>query len=557
MPNMAGLTDESLRMAADALRGGSNVQDYKGLTYRREFEAAKAAGVTTGLNYLWYDLSPLVGHAYPITDMLVRYTPREKGDGGNAYHWEMFTGVNQTNVPFGVPEGRRNAALTFQTKYYTAPYQHYASESFTTFQAQYGSKNLNPDARAAQTLAVLNNGRIQEELYMLGGNRSILLGQGATPTIAALPTGGTIAQTQAVYVGVVPLTLLGFNALGGSQAVLPANTTVAPRVSRTSPFQTVADNVGGYMGQVSALANLTTDTDGLSTHSVTASTTAVQGAAGYLWFVGSASNACRAYAITSAANIVITTNTATSGNTLSTLTDLQTDYSSDTAAGGNGTTFTGDGLISLIFGAGQGSTGGSNGLAGTADTASGAYVSVAPNGATLTSDGAGGIVEFDAMLLDRFQKYKLGINKFWVGPKLMLDLKKLSIANGGAPLVRLNLDAESMDRVASGSLAGGMVIGSYLNPFGMSIGNPNSGKLIPIYVHPFLSDGMMLGTTEKLPYNLPNNLPLLEVRTLQEWYQIDWPVTQLQWESGLYLDSVLVMRYGPAFAGIMNLSNLP
>ena len=556
--SMAGMTDETLQMAQDALRGGSsNVQDYRGLTFRREIEAAKAAGVTTGLNYLWYDLSPLVGHAYPITDMLIRYIPRTKGDGGTATHWQMFTGVNTTNVPFGVPEGRRNAALSFQTKYYTAPYQHYASESFTTFQAQYGSKNLSPDGRAAQTLATLNNSRIQEELYMLGGNRSILLGQGATPTIADVGTGGAIASGATVYVGVVPLTLIGFNVLGGADGVLPAATTVLPLVSRTSPFQTVADSVGGYMGKVSALANITVAADGNNTHSVTASTTPVQGAAGYLWFVGASSGAgCVAYSVTSVANTVITAGAGGAGNTGSNATDLQTDYSSDSAAGGNATTFTGDGLFSLIFGAGQGSTGGVNGLAGSADTASGAYVSVAANGATLTADGAGGINEIDAMLLDRFIKFKLGINKLWVGAKMMLDFKKLVVGGGAAPLVRLNLDLENMDKVASGAASGGMVIGWYMNPFGMSIGNPNSGKMIPIYCHPFLPNGVILGTTEKLPYNLPNNAPLLEIETLQEWYQVDWPVTQLQWESGLYLDSVLKMRYGPAFCGLMNLSNL-
>ena len=544
------VTNETLQLARGVMGGGQSVFDNPPMTYKAQVDSMKAAGLALANNMMWYDLSPLVGFAYPLTDMLIKHFPRRPGDGGDSYHWKMYTATNSTKVPFGVPEARRNAAIEFTGKDYTATFAHMASESFTTFQAQFASKNLNPDARGQQTLNTLNNARIQEELALLGGNgttNGILIGQAATPTCADVTTGGTITQGTTVYVDVVALTQMGFDFVGGA-GKCAATATLYARVSRTSPLQTVADTVGGYCGKISSQQTIVIASDGLSTHSIAASTTPVQGAAGYAWFVRNANTTTYLWGVSGAANIVITSAAGLATAITNGDTDFGTDYSKTS-------TYLPDGLIPLICGIGQGASVGTHGTPGGADTASGAYIHVGANGDTLTATGAGGCAEIDNMLQDRFTKFRLSFDDLWVSYDMMLALRDVVIGGGQAPLYRLNVDTDKVNSMAAGGLAGGTVIGSYLNPFGMSIGSGGTGKVIPIHCHPFLAPGWILGTSDKLPYNLPNNLPLAEVVTMQEWYQMDWPTTQLQWESGLYLSAVLAMRFGPAFGAIQNMSS--
>jgi hypothetical protein len=123
-----------------------------------------------------------------------------------------------------------------------------------------------------------------------------------------------------------------------------------------------------------------------------------------------------------------------------------------------------------------------------------------------------------------------------------------SLLRYGAPLGDGTKPADGMPY---GVVAGG-VINSYFNPF-----MPNGGAIIPVKIHPKLPPGTILAYCEELPIYYQNNevSNVAEIKTRQDYYQIDWPVRSRQYETGVYAEEVLAVYCPFAFATITNIAN--
>jgi hypothetical protein len=96
---------------------------------------------------------------------------------------------------------------------------------------------------------------------------------------------------------------------------------------------------------------------------------------------------------------------------------------------------------------------------------------------------------------------------------------------------------------------GGVNVNSYLNPFGMGAAKP-----IPIELHPDMPPGTVFFDTDDLPYTLSGVTNLKQIRTRQEYYQIEWPLRTRKYEYGVYCDEVLQNYFPPAFGIITNIA---
>ena len=105
-------------------------------------------------------------------------------------------------------------------------------------------------------------------------------------------------------------------------------------------------------------------------------------------------------------------------------------------------------------------------------------------------------------------------------------------------------------QVEQGVLAGGVMVRSYLNRFSMS-----GAAEIPVQVHPNLPAGTILFFTEKLPYPLSNVGNVAQIRTRQDYYQIEWPLRTRRYEYGVYTDQVLQHYFPPSLGVITNIGN--
>lgn len=479
-------------------------------------ELTKAISQNTGL--VWYDLEQYAKLLFPVITPLRNEIPRVPGDGGDAAHWKAITGINIGNVSFGLTEGQRGGTITTQVEDKLAIYKSFGLDDSVTWEADLASKNFD-DVKQLSVDNLLRATMIAEERCIVGGNTSLALGTTPTPTLADVTTGGSIGQTITVSVICVALCLDGY--LNGSLA-----NGIPAAISRTNTDGSVS-SFGGGSAQKSAAASVTTATDGLSTHSVRASVTAVAGAVAYAWYWGTAGNE-KLGAITTTNSLLITT--ATVAGSTQTAASLP---SSDNSR--NALIF--DGLLPMMMAPG-----------------SGAYQKVLATGtpgvgSTLTADGAGGIVEIDEALKSFWDTAKLSPQAILVNAQQLKDITNKAIAGGSAPLFRFMMDNGNVSNPMQLQATAGTVVGTYLNKYTM-----NGGQLVQVLLHPNVPPGTIIFYSRSLPYPLSNVSNLLQMKMRRDYYQVEWPQVRPAYEYSVWANGVLQNYFMPAFGYITNIA---
>lgn len=465
---------------------------------------SQPGGATTGLNY--YDLELGAKFLVPVLTPLRNEIPRVSGKGGIQANWRAITGINTTGLRIGVSGGNRSAVMAVSTQDYTASYKGIGLEQNVDFEAQYAANGFD-DVRSQAGLRGLQATMIGEEALILGGNSTLALGTTGTPTLAASTSGGSLA-TQTLSVIAVALSLDGFingSVLGGIQA----------SITRTNADSS-SDTFGGGAGQKSA--NATVSVTG-ATGSVTASTTVKTGAFGYAWFWGPAGSEVLG-AITNINSVSITA-LATGAQTAASLPSA--DWSQ------NNLVF--DGLLTIAM----------KGL--------GSYVATQPTGSAgvgtpLTSDGAGGIVEIDTALKYFWDVYRLSPQRIWVNSQEALNISRKILAGNS------NAAQRFVFNTTQDAIGGGIMVRTYLNRFSMG-----GGSTLDIMIHPNMPAGTLLFDTTSLPYPVSGIGNVRQIRTRQEYYQIEWPLRTRKYEYGVYADEVLQHYFPPALGVITNIGN--
>lgn len=240
---------------------------------------AQSGSATSGLTF--YDLELGAKFLYPVLTPLRNMIPRVGGGRGIQAAWRAITAINTAGLRIGVSGGNRGGVIAVATADYTAAYKGIGIESNVDFEAQYAANGFD-DVRAIAAKVGLESLMLGEEPMILGGNNSVALGTTPTPTLADSATGGSIPQTTVVSVICVALTLDGY--LNGTVAG-----GIQGQITRTNADSS-SDTFGGGAARKSVAASVTTATDAVNTHKVTATVAAVTGAVGYAWFWGTAGN---------------------------------------------------------------------------------------------------------------------------------------------------------------------------------------------------------------------------------------------------------------------------
>ena len=475
------------------------------------------ASATSGLQY--YNLQAPALNLFPVLTPLRNTVPRLGGGFAIQANWKAFTAINNTNMRAGLAEGARAGVIGQTQAEYFAAFRGYGLENNVSFEAQYAGMGYE-DIKARSVTQLLQAMMIQEERLILGGNTSMQLGVTPAPSVSAATTGGSLpAATYSVIA--VALTnqayqdLVGVNNGAQGQSFVLANATVQGQVTRTNADGTTT-TYGSGTAQKSA--NTTVTTTG-STSTVSASVSAVRGAAGYAWFFGAAGSEYLA-AITSI-NSVVFTATVTGTQLASAL--PAADYSTSSLDF--------DGLLTIASNPTYGAyyVAQATGTPGT--------------GTPLTSDGAGGIVELDAALDYFFTRYRLSPSRMIVSSQEARNISKKIIGNGGTPLLRLTEATNDAGSV----LGGGRRVTQYLNKI--------TGQTIDIMVHPNQPAGTLMFETSALPYPLSGVGNVYQMLMRQDYYQLEWPLRSRKYEFGVYADGVL-QHYAPFTMGIIsNIAN--
>jgi hypothetical protein len=499
---MSSITQESLELLRRALASPDDT-------------LAKSISTATGL--VAYDLQAPAKNLYPVVTPIRNVMPRV-GDGtGTATNWRQVNAIigSGFDAMGWVPEGQRSGQMSYSTSTRSATFVTIGEEDAATFEAISAGRDFE-DIQARMTFRLLQKMMLKEEMAILAGNASLQLGTPATPTLSASGSGATLPAAT-YYVKVVGLTLEGYQ-----------NSTVATGVATTKTITGVDNKTYTLMGGSSAISGEASQAVTLG-QTLFCSVTAIQGAVAYAWYISTSTGTETLQAITSLNSLAVSAPLSTGNQPQSAITT--TDNSANPS-------YAYDGLLTTAL-----------------KTGSNAYVNILPTGTpgtgtTLTPSGRGSVVEIDTMFQTMWNNFELSPTVLYVNAQELRNITTKVLSNASGPLLRYDTAADGSDGEYQLTASG--TVQFYYNPFAIY-----GGLRIPIKIHPRVPPGTIIGWAENLPIQYQSNeVPnVAEIKTRQDYYQIDWPIVTRQRQVGVYAEEVLAV-YAPFAMGVItNIAN--
>jgi len=486
----------------------------KGALATPDTTIAKSISTATGL--LAYDLQAPAKNLYPFVTPIRNAIPRVGGGVGSATNWRQVNAIigSGFDAMGWVPEGQRSGQMSYSTSTKTSTFVTIGEEDAATFEAISAGRTFE-DVQAMMAFRLLQKMMLKEEMAILAGNATLSLGMPSAPTLSASGSGATLAAAT-YFVKVVALTLEGYqnsSVLGGV-----ATSKIVPGADgKTFTLKGGSSNISPEASVAVALGQ-----------TLFCSVTPIQGAVAYAWYVSTSSNTETLQAITTINSLAISAPIST-GN------QSQTAITADNSANPS---YAYDGLLTTALKAG-----------------SNAYVNVMPTGTAgvdtpLTASGRGSVVEIDTMFQKMWDNFQLSPTVLYVNSQELKNITTKVLSNASGPLLRFDSPADGS--AGEYQLTASGVVQFYYNPFAV-----NGGLRIPIRIHPKVPPGTIIGWAENLPIQYQSNeVPnVAEVKTRQDYYQIDWPIVTRQRQVGVYAEEVLAV-YAPFAMGVIcNIAN--
>jgi hypothetical protein len=473
-----------------------------------------AKTIATGTGLVAYDLQTPAKNLYPVVTPIRNVMPRVSGGTGPATNWKQVSALigSGFDAMGWVPEGQRSGQMSYTTASKSASYVTIGEEDAATYEAIAAGRGFE-DVAAKMSFRLLQKMMLKEEMAILAGNASLALG---TPTTPALSASGAGAKLPAATYSVIVVALT----LEGCQNSSVSGGIATTKSSTGADGKTFTLSGGSSNKSAAAIQAVTLG------QSLFCTVAAVQGAVAYAWFVGPAGNE-KLEAIT-------TINSAKFTGPLAGVGQAATAITADNSMNA---TYAYDGLLTTAL------KPGSNAYVKTMPTG------IAGTGTPLTPSGRGSVSEIDAMFESMWDLYQVSPTVLYVNSQELKNITDKVLSSGSGPLLRFDAPADG----SSGyQLTASGVVQFYYNPFAI-----NGGLRIPIRIHPRVTPGTIIGWAENLPLQYQSNeVPnIAEIKTRQDYYQINWPVVTRQRQIGVYAEEVLAV-YAPFAMGVItNIGN--
>lgn len=442
---------------------------------------AQTTGILESTGAYSYDLTGIVRLIPVVTPFRDKVMRKASTDGSPFAIWRAYLDV--TNQQPRATPGFDYAAneVLFNEQDFQAKYQPVGLAGLVTQDAFDLAKGLY-DPYAETTMQTLNQVLLAEDKLLIGA-QSYALARPAAPTLVESVTGGSIAASTAVYVGVAARTGSGYYWGGNSRG---------------------------------NSANLTTSTVAAATHSVQATIPAVKGAVAYDWFYSANGSTWYYYTTTTVATVTITSTIVANNALPTTLPDLSSVVPTINTAADNGSAQANefDGLLASLTGdynaAGQWVTSASG-------TTNGATF-VDGGGAALSLTG-GSVTQIESLFASLWNKVKCSPTALMMNAAQAQTIANLVLGSSSATTF---LTTDESNRV--NVTAGGKV--------GQIVNTPAGGVTVPIEVHTALPPGTIVARTDRVPFPQANISSTLEVRTLRDMSQFDYATNRVASTAG-------------------------
>lgn len=444
-----------------------------------EMIKAATSGITSATGILGVDLSDVISHI-PVNTPFRDELPRTGPDmGSDVAQWEVQLNINNQQPKPSVGFDKSGRLAKNQILKVTSPYFPMAMGYTVTRDAIARAKGYD-NAKARAIYGAMHQWKIGED-KMAFGAQNFALQRPAAPTLAQSDTGGTIAASATVLVGVAARTGSGY-------------------------FYCDGDELGaGHGNSRGNSASVVTSTVAAVTHSVAASIPSVIGAACYDWFYSpDAGTTWYYYTTTTVPSVTITAAIGANQTPPSTtLPGLSTTVPTINTAADNGSAGVNEfnGLLATCIG--DYTTGGGPIVQHGAGMPSGAILTDAA-GAQFTVSG-GGIAQLDTLNVALYNSIQLGPSAYMVNAQESNSLGKLIMNSPGA-VTFLSMD----DPTGRAEVVAGGRVGSYVNRL--------TGEKIPIKLYPNVTPGTLVARRDSLPFPESNVSNVFEMRCLDDLY---------------------------------------
>jgi len=147
--------------------------------------------ITTATGFIGYELEAPAKVIVPVITPLVNMIPRRKGNGIDVVHWKAITSFDTGRSWGTLADGGSPSQVAYSVAAMQNAMQTIAVGNKVSFQAQWRGRSLEADVRARRTAELLYQLKITEERWLLGASEKLMVPP--APVLATAATGGTVA----------------------------------------------------------------------------------------------------------------------------------------------------------------------------------------------------------------------------------------------------------------------------------------------------------------------------------------------------------------------------
>jgi hypothetical protein len=439
----------------------------------------------------------------PVITPLVNLLPRRRGSGVDIVHWKAITSFDTARNWGVVADGATPSQVTYAVANLQNTMQTIGLLNAVTFQAQWRGRSLESDVRARRAAELLFQLKMVEERWLLGASAYLMVPP--APVVSTAATGGTVAA------GTYWVKVTAKNAQGettGSSATKIVTTGATSTISVTIFTVPNATQYNVYIGSGGTLPAdsamwLQASISGVNAPqpAIGANVTLADG----LTVMPSGETQPGILVVT------LTAPPATSGTALSTVSA----NTAKTYVDGSGNPLMWDGVIAQALL----NTSLANGPTLGAQVAQ-------PAAAT----GLLALSDIDNLLSAMYLQAAGDPDYIVMNPLDNVRLTNL-VVNAG----QLRYVVQSDDGAQQASVTAQYRVTRYLNK--------STGKEMPILLDRYCPQGMMVFLPLSMPFPTPEVDTAIEIETNQDYWGVDYAVTDSNFRFAAYVDEVVKVRY--------------
>jgi hypothetical protein len=464
--------------------------------------ADTSRAITTATGFIGYELEAPAKVIVPVITPLVNMLPRRKGSGIDVVHWKAITSFDTARNWGTLADGGTPSSVTYSVANMQNTIQTIALMNQVSFQAQWRGRSLEDDVRAKRTAELLYQLKITEERWLLGA--SALLMVPPTPLMATAATGGTV--TAATYwAQVTAKNAQGETTASGAAKIVTTGTTSTITVTIFTVPNATQYNV--YVGSGASQPA----TSAMWLQAGISGANAAQPNIGANVTLGDGSTVMPSGEVQPAyITVTLSAPPATSGTALSTVAA----NTAKTFVDGSSNILMWDGLIAQAL--------------NNATTA---------NGVTLGAQIAQPADATGKLALSDIDNLLAAMNLQAAGDPdyiVMNPLDNVRLTNlvVGAGQLRYVVDSQGGDQ---GDLTAQYRVTRYLNK--------TTGKEMPIILDRYCPQGNILFLPMSIPYPVPEVSNAIEIETNQEYWGVDFAITDSNFKFANYVDETVKVYF--------------